>query len=436
MAEIGKEGSRVKQGGVERYFGWVIVITAAVITLLTVGLRLGIGPFVKPIMLDLAISRTDLSIIVAISMIGYGVGMPIAGMLLKRYSTRFVLLVGVILICGSILWTFFSHGMVSFLFSFGIFLSIGLSFTSPVAMTPIISRWFIRQRGKALFYLSTGSMAGIAVVTPLETLLIEAIGWRQTLLTFAGLFICIVIPAAVFIMRDEVPEGADQGKSGLGAAAENQGIRQLTLPEITWHDALRTRAYWQIIMGFFACGFSMNLLGSHAVPMLMDHHFEPMTASFGVGLIGIVAIFSTLLMGSIADRYPRKNILFWIYLIRGLGFLGLVFAAKPWQLYLVAATGGLVWSGSAAMTSAILGDLFGVRLLGGLYGWAYFGHQIGGAFGSFLGGYGYEIFGTHIFSFGLTTILLLIAGWVSFHLPTQISFPQKEQKNNCLQTGQ
>lgn len=192
-------------------------------------------------------------------------------------------------------------------------------------------------------------------------------------------------------------------------------------PEITWRDAINTRAYWQIVIGLFACGFSMNLLGSQAVPMLIDHHFDPMTASFGVGIIGIVAIFSTLLLGSIADRYSRKNILFWIYFVRGLGFLGLVSAVTPWQLYLVAATGGLVWAGSTAMASAILSDLFGVKLLGLLYGWAYFGHQIGGAIGSFLGGWGYETLGTHFFAFGLTTVILLIASGISYLLPEQMT---------------
>jgi MFS family permease len=423
----------VKQGGGSRYYGWYIVATASVITLLTVGLRLGIGPFVKPIMTDMAMSRTELSFIVAISMIVYGLGMPLAGSLLKHYSTRFVLITGVIIVCGSVLWAITSKGMVSFLLSFGVMLSLGLSFMSPVALTPIICRWFIHQRGKALFYLSTGSMAGIAVMTPLEMILIETVGWQQTLLLFAGLFICVVIPSAVFVMRDEAPEGADGGNSELAVGSKAKKLE--IQPEITWRDAVKTRAYWQIIIGFFVCGFSMNLLGSHAVPMLMDHHFGAMTASFGVGLIGIVAIFSTMLLGSIADSYPRKNILFWIYFIRGLGFLGLVFAATPWQLYLVAATGGLVWAGSIAMSSAILGDLYGVRLLGVLYGWAYFGHQIGAAIGSFLGGWGYETFGTHVFAFGLTTVLLMIAGWVSYQLPVRITFPHTSMDHKQLQTG-
>ncbi|MBC2722413.1 MAG: MFS transporter [Desulfosporosinus sp.] len=407
----------VNENSNSKYYGWYIVLAASIITLLTVGFRLGVGPFVKPVIHDLGMSRTEFSLIVAVSALVYGLGMPLAGILLKRYSTRLVLIAGVIMVDVSLVWTIYARGIISFLLSFGILLSLGLSFLSPVALTPIVSNWFVRQRGKALFYLSTGSMAGIAIMSPLETFLIESLGWQQTLFMFAGLFVCIVIPCALFVMRDEVPEGADMKK---GEIDEGIKVNKLVnLPEITWRDAVNTRVYWQIVIGLFACGFSMNLLGSHAVPMLIDHHFEPMTASFGIGMIGIVAIFSTLFLGSIADRYSRKNILFWIYFVRGLGFLGLVLVVNPWQLYLVAAIGGMVWAGSTAMSSAILSDLYGVKLLGLLYGWAYFGHQIGGAIGTFLGGWGYETLGTHFFAFGLTTVILLVASAVSYLLPAR-----------------
>lgn len=398
------------------YYGWYIVVIASFITLLTVGFRMGIGPFVKPIMKNLAMSRTDISLIVAISSIVYGLGMPIAGFLLKRYSTRFVLISGVLIVCGSLFWAVSARDIPSFLLSFGIVLSLGLSFLSPVALTPIISRWFIEQRGRALFYLSTGSMAGIAIMTPLETILIQGIGWHETLLLFAGLFVVIVVPCAIFVMRDQIPAGADSSPE-----ATTTSSQVTTQPDlaITWRDAVKSRAYWQIVIGLFACGFSMNLLGAHAVPMLIDHHYEPTTASFGIGLIGIVAILGTLMLGSIADRYPRKNFLAMIYFVRGFGFLGLVFAVAPWQLYVVAASAGLVWAGSTAMSSAILSDLYGVQFLGLLYGWAYFGHQIGGGIGSFLGGWGYDTFGTHFFAFGLSAALLLIAGWVSYQLPSR-----------------
>jgi MFS family permease len=402
------------------YFGWNIVAASAIITLLTTGMRLGIGPFMLPVTAELGMTRTMFSAIVAISMIVYGIGMPIAGYLSSRYNTRFILLLGVSLITVSILLTIAIPTTLGFFAGFGVLLSLGLSFTSPVAVTPIISRWFTRQRGRALFYLSTGSMAGIAIMNPVEVFLIDWIGWKLTLLFFAVLFLLLVVPASLWIMRDDAPAGTDFPQE------TSQQVKQTTIaePNLTWNDAVRTPAFWQICFGLFACGFSMNLLGSHGVPMLVDHHFPATTAAYGIGLIGFVAIFTTILLGSVADRFPRKNLLFWVYAIRGLGFLGLVYAMTPWQLYAVAATGGLVWAGSIALSSAILSDLYGVRLMGLLYGWAYFGHQIGAAIGSFLGGWGYETFGTHAFSFSLTTILLILAGVVSYRLPLHLSFPR------------
>ncbi len=397
------------------YYGWYIVISASVIVLLTMGMRMGIGPFVDPVMNDLDLSRTELSFIVAIGMIVYGIGMPIAGHLLKTFSTRFMMLTGLTIVCLSIVWTVNSKGLISFLLSFGVFLSLGLAFLSNISLSPIISKWFVRQRGKALFYLSTGGMAGIAIMTPLEMWLIQLVGWQQTLLIFGGVFICIVVPSAICIMREDVPKEAD----GKGASGH---LERPEPPDITFTDAVKTRAFWQIVLGLFACGFGMNLLGSHGVPMLMDHDYEPMVASFGVGTIGVVAIFSTIVLGQLADRFPRKNILFLVYFVRGLGFFGLVLAATNWQLFIVAVSGGLVWSGSIAMSTAILSDLYGVRLLGILNGWAFFvGHQIGAALGSFLGGWGFEVFGTYLITFCAAGALAIIASLASITLPQQIS---------------
>ena len=161
----------------------------------------------------------------------------------------------------------------------------------------------------------------------------------------------------------------------------------------------------------------MNLLGTHGMPMLMDHGFDAMTSSYGIGLIGLVAIFGTLIMGRLADRLPRRNILAAIYFIRGLGFLALLVVGTHFELYIAASIGGLVWAGSIALSSAILADLYGVRLVGILYGWAYLSHQIGATFSSWLGGWGYETFGTHWIAFGLAAVLLFGATAISLKLP-------------------
>src|SRR5690606_15039176 len=142
-------------------------------------------------------------------------------------------------------------------------------------------------------------------------------------------------------------------------------------------EALRTSPFWKITLGLFACGFSMNLLGTHGVPMLMDHGFDATTSSLGIGLIGLVAIFSTLALGRISDIVPRKKLLAVIYFVRGLGFFALLVVGAHWELYTAAAIGGIVWAGSIALSSALLADIYGVRLVGVLYGCAYLGHQVG-----------------------------------------------------------
>ena len=87
----------------------------------------------------------------------------------RQRGTRFVLLTGAAIVVASVSGPPTARGPVEFLLAFGVALSVGLGFTSPVALTPVISRWFTRQRGMALFFLSTGSMAGIALMTPLLT---------------------------------------------------------------------------------------------------------------------------------------------------------------------------------------------------------------------------------------------------------------------------
>jgi len=398
------------------YFGWNIVAAAGTLTLLTVGLRMGIGPFFLPIVEDLGFSRSLLAAIIAAGMLCYGLAMPLAGYLVARLGTRTVLMLGNAALVGGAVWTVNAKDPVSFLFAFGILLSLGLALCSPITLTPVLAKWFVRRRGMAFFFLSTGSMAGIAILTPLLSAAIEAAGWQNTMLGFAAMYTLIAVPLTLFVIRDQAPPHADADLGARPASAVPSSPRPVA-DSLTLTQAMRTQPFWKITLGLFACGYSMNLLGAHGVPMLMDHGFDATTSSLGIGTIGLVAIFSTVLLGRIADSLPRKQLLATIYFVRGLGFFALLIVGTHWELYIAAAIGGIVWAGSIAMSSAILADIYGVRLVGVLYGFAYLGHQIGGTISSWLGGWGYEQFGTHWLAFGSAGALLLIAAVIAIRLP-------------------
>lgn len=397
------------------YFGWNIVAAAALMTLLSSGMRLSFSPFFLPITHDLGFSRSLLASIVAVGMLTYGLTMPLAGLLIARVGTRPVLLLGNAIVVVSVLWTVNASGATSFLLAFGLLLSVGLGLVSPVSLTPIISRWFTQRRGMALFFLSTGSMAGMALLTPVLSFAIGHLGWRETLLGFAAIFTVVTLPAALRVMSEGAPAHADMDPADWAAHASRPAAS--STHGMSFRQALSTAPFWQITFGLFACGFSMNLLGTHGMPMLMDHGFDAFTSSMGIGLIGLVAIGGTLVLGRFADRLPRRHILAAIYLVRGLGFLALVMVGTHWELYLTSTVGGLVWAGSIALSSAILADLYGVKLVGVLYGTAYLGHQVGGMLSAWLGGWAYEHLGTHWVAFGAAGVLLFAGAVVSMQLP-------------------
>jgi len=97
------------------YFGWNIVAAATLLTTLTVGMRLGIGPFFLPMVNDLGFSRSLLASIIGLGMLCYGLAMPLAGYLVGRLGTRSVLLLGTAMVCVSVIWTVTARTPLSFL---------------------------------------------------------------------------------------------------------------------------------------------------------------------------------------------------------------------------------------------------------------------------------------------------------------------------------
>lgn len=402
------------------YYGWTIVIAAALLTMFTVGMRMSIGPFVIPMSEGLHMSRSLLSGVIAFGMLVYGLGMPVAGYCVNRYGTRMTLIIGAILVSASLLLTVYASNIWVFALSYGGLLSFGLAFTSPVAFTQLISSWFIAKRTMALLFLSTGSMAGIAVMTSIFNMTIQSFSWETTLIGYAVLFFIVTLLVAFLVIRGTPPENADLiTEEEIAAYQARMAIRKAKMRggQYTLREVFSTRPFWLLVIGIFACGFSMSLLGTHAVPMLVDHGFTKSSSAFGVSLIGLVAIFSTVMLGRISTRVEHRLLLVAIYFVRGIAFFLLVMVLSPWQLYAVAIVGGLVWAGNMGISSGMLADIYGVKLVGLLYGFAFIGHQIGGTLSSWLGGWAYETYGSHYITFWMAGIFLLIAAAASLLLP-------------------
>jgi len=75
-----------------------------------------------------------------------------------------------------------------------------------------------------------------------------------------------------------------------------------------------------------------------------------------------------LLMGWLADRYPKRNVMLLIYLLVAVAIPILFFGTGKWTVYLFAVVFGIGLGGDYMIIPLMTADIFGLRILGRLMG--------------------------------------------------------------------
>ncbi|HKC05431.1 MAG TPA: MFS transporter, partial [Methylomirabilota bacterium] len=372
------------------FYGWWVVGAFSVTTFMSTGVRHAVGPFLKPIVADLGLDRASFSAVIALSLFLYGVFMPLAGMALDRFSVRVVTTAGTLLLVASLVLTAYVRTFWEFAAVYGVLVPLGLAGTGPVIASGVVARWFSRRRGTALSVLGSASMTGMSLLVPAVTWLILTAGWRYTYVVIAGLVLAISLPLCLWVMRDS-PESIGLTADG---APPLPGAPPASTERVTAGEALRTLAFWQLAGSFFTCGFSMSLLSSHGIPMLTDHGYTPMAASWAMGVLGGSSIGFTIMLGALSDRFGRRPVLASIYAGRIFIFTGLfLIRDNPGALMIVAVLGGITLAGTGSMTSALTADIYGRFSVSSVFGLIFLVHQTGSALGSWLAGALFEATG-------------------------------------------
>ncbi|MBI4561770.1 MAG: MFS transporter, partial [Candidatus Rokubacteria bacterium] len=290
-----------------------------------------------------------------------------------------------------------------------------LAATGHVVASAILVRWFVKRRGTAVGLLSGASMAGMTFLVPVAMGLILAFGWRATYLLLGLFTLLLVLPLSLGVLRDG-PEAIGHYPDGLAPEAKQRPDGDWPAERTPVGDALQTGSFWQLAGGLFTCGFSMSLLSAHGVPMLTDHGFHPMTASWALGVLGGSSVAGALALGALSDRSGRKPVLASVYLLRALAFSMLFVVNDPLTLMVVAAAGGLGMAGSLAMTSALTGDIFGRFSVGSIFGVIFLVHQVGASLGSWLAGFLFDLTGGYGSAFAAASGLLLMGAALSLSI--------------------
>ena len=171
---------------------------------------------------------------------------------------------------------------------------IGLIASTILPATMVISNWFGERRGTALGLTTAGMELGGMVITMVAGISRSWLyGWRFAYAVLAIPLVVIVAPLYLIFVRTRPEQAAQSGSVGKPGPAESASA----LPGLEVNEALRTRAFWMLVVLQFCYTFSVGGSFIHLVQYLIGIGYTQSSRDDG----------SQLLVGTGADRQARDG---------------------------------------------------------------------------------------------------------------------------------
>jgi MFS family permease len=277
-----------------------------------------------------------------------------------------------------------------------------------IPISTIISQWFRRRRGMAMGLTFVGGGLGSFIMPPVFDYLIDGIGWRGAYVVLGGILWVGTIPLAALILRrrpqdigllphGEVsePEVADEN------GAEKERARQKKNFErgegLSLHEATSKPAFWLIAVAFFFPMMSGIGLLTHFVAIFMDMGLSSRTGSMCLGIAGGLSIAGRLGFGFAADRFSVRKVFTVCFVLEA--FAVCMLLAMPLlganSLYAFVLLYGLTGGGGLVLAPLIIGECFGLKSMGTIFGMLAIAAVVGGAIGPVLAGVIFDSTGSY-----------------------------------------
>jgi len=274
----------------ESRYAWFLVIVASVLMGMGAGALISISAFLKPISADFGWLRGETSFAYMAGAIAMGFGGIAMGYLSDRYSTRPVVVVGILCLGGSLLLL----ATQSALWQFYLFYCILGGFGSSALDAPLLANagnWFNRNKGLALGLALAGRALGQGLVPFSAGLLIASYGWRDAYTILGIVCIAGMLPLALVIRN---PPGLKEAKeASRRASAAEQRAAYPVPPKLI--------VAWLSGAALFCC-ICMGTAMVHAVALAEDAGIGAKEAAGVILLIYVSGFFGRIAFGKLSDH--------------------------------------------------------------------------------------------------------------------------------------
>ena len=383
---------------------FVILIAGTTIVFLSLGARMTFGLWLEPASLDLFGPNQIkiLSLSIALQSLFWGIGTPIAGNIADKYGAgRVIAAAGILYTIGLIMMTVSTTPLMAHL-SIGVFTGFAMSGAMfPIILSAISRAVAPEKRNLYLGIASAGGSSGQVVMIPIGQYFIDSSGWIVTLYVMAALT-ALIVPLAFVMMTRRAAAGSGPV---IPVLTTGQAIR----------EAFRHRGYVLLTGGYFVCGLQTMFIGTHFPTMLSSLKVDTAVAALSLSLIGAFNILGTFTWGVMGGRFRQKYLLCWLYSLRSVVMIGFILLPiTSTSVIVFSCLMGLLWLGTVPLTGSIVAQVFGLRHMGMLFGFAFVAHQLGSFIGIYAAGYFYDLLGNYNGIWWAAIIMGLVASLMNY----------------------
>jgi len=280
-----------------------------------------------------------------------------------------------------------------------------------VSIGSVITKWFERRRSLALGFAMVGSNIGsIVYLSAMAEMLVDS-SWRVAALTVGLGGVAIILPFALFVVRDPRPgEGAE-------AEAEESGDTSPVADSIPLREAVRKPAFWILFYSLFCYSLVQLGLIDQFVLYLTDLGYSEREAFGALQLAVGAGIAAKLGAGVIGQIVSAKTAFLVNTGLLTISLMLVPFAANGIVLTAFSVLFGLSTASRDVFLPLAVADAFGARYFAQIYGVMILAFVPGGALGPLVLAEAHRVFGHYRPGFFTCVVLTSVACGLLGFLP-------------------
>lgn len=393
---------------------WTSGISAMFMVVFTVVPLTVISLYMQQMSAELGVTVGQISLALSISTIGSFIASMLIGTLMKKLSSKVLVLIGAVCVAAFQLSISLGDNLM-IIYVMALVNGFG-SVVGGMAMSQItITMWFAKGQGMMMSVSVVVMGLALTLGIPVVGGLVAQFGYRAVTMGMAlvcggGLVVCALLVSGAPQKYGMLPLGAQEAAKGDSASGEASALP----PSLSWKRIAKTPMYWAIWVAVMFVALACQGVTSQGAVVLGSFGLEPTQAALALSVSTFVGIFSKLAFGFVSDRFSPK---YGMYIFAGCYAVVLLvsFLLAGWIGAIIFAFG----MGMGGCVPSLYGPnaaprIFGPKDSGNMIGFLNMASSLGATLGPIVVGMMYDVFGnynTALEVLGVLLVVCLVINW-------------------------